>query len=105
MLIKSIENTAHLEFSEHTHQWYVEAHIEDGDGVILAGIVEHRDTPEAAVGAFFDRITTIPVDHYLAVTSYRGRREWRWNGAAFTEITRPEVLAAQRSGSDHADEG
>ena len=81
-----------VKFSEWTGKWYVEASIEVGDGSILEGGTEHCDTPHEAIQAYFRRLTSVPLDKYIA-TRYRSqRREWRWNGAAFVEITREEAL-------------
>jgi len=87
LLIKSIDLRAHLEFSEWTKQWYVEARIDIGGDGLLSGGSEHRDTPQEAVVAYMERLCEIDLDHYL-VTNAGGdaRRHWRWNGAAFAEL-------------------
>jgi hypothetical protein len=92
LIIKALDPNASVLFSEYTHQWYVSASIEIGDGSMLTGGAEHRNTPNEAVEAFYDRLTSINLDQYV-VSKYRGhRREWRWNGAAFAECTRDEAL-------------
>lgn len=86
--ILALDPDASLRLSRFTELWYVSAKIEIGDGVLLTGVAEHRDSPEAAIGAFFERITNIKLDEYV-VSHYCGqRREWSWNGAAFAEVTR-----------------
>lgn len=88
LLIQSLDRGASIKFSGYTMQWYVGASIEIGDGVLLRGVAEHCDTPDEAVTAYFERLTTIGLDEYI-VSSFAGkRREWRWNGATFVECTR-----------------
>lgn len=97
LIIKALDPGASVLFSEYTHHWYVGASIEVGNGSVLTGGAEHRETPNEAVQAFFDRLTSIGLDEYI-VSKYRGqRREWRWNGAAFAECTRDEALHRDQS--------
>jgi hypothetical protein len=98
LLIKSIASGASLEFSDWTSQWYVSASIEIGGDGVLIGITEHRETPELAVSAFLDAMQSVEwPSHYLVTDSYKDkRREWRWNGTAFTDCTRQEVLDRAR---------
>lgn len=92
LTVQALDHSAHLDFSSYTGRWYVSARIEVGNGAFLTGITEHRADPNEAVHAFFERLTAVSDDEYL-VTRYRDhRREWRWNGAAFEECTRQEVL-------------
>jgi hypothetical protein len=92
LTIQALDHFAHLDFSSYTGRWYVSANVEVGNGAFLTGITEHRGDPYEAVRAFFERLTSVPQDEYL-VTKYCGhRREWRWNGAAFQECTRREVV-------------
>lgn len=92
LVINALDPGASLAFSHHTGMWYVDSRISIGDGTLLNGGSEHRATPEEAVEAFFERLTTLDLDHYV-VSKYCGhRREWTWNGAAFAECTRPEAL-------------
>jgi hypothetical protein len=86
--IKALDSEASVQLSEWTHCWYVSARIDVGGSGTLEGITEHRSLLSAAVGAFFDKLTSLPVDRFL-VTNHQGqRREWRWNGSAFAECTR-----------------
>ena len=96
LMLKAMSRDVHVGYSEYTQKWYVSArHLEIGDGVLLSCGSEHRDTPELAIQAFFDRLTSIGPDKYI-VGDYLGqRREYQWNGATFAEVTRSEVLAEQ----------
>jgi hypothetical protein len=95
LIIRALAEDAKLLFSEYTKKWYVSAGASIGDGVMLRGIVEHRETPAEAVEAYMQRVRRLNLDEYIA-TEFRGhRREWRWNGAAFAECTRPEVFAQE----------
>lgn len=95
LVIKALDNESSLELSEYTRKWYVAAGLDIGDGVLLTGISEHRHTPEDAVFAILERLMAVTdLDHYIATRS-EPRREYRWNGAAFADVTRPEVLARQ----------
>ena len=85
--IKALDVGAHLEYSEYSQQWYVEAQIEVGGDGMLVSVCEHKDSPDEAVEWFFDAITTVDRDHYLVANGYGSRRHWRWNGAAFAEQT------------------
>lgn len=93
LLIKSLDNSAHLELSEWTGKWFVSARIEVSDGVILRGLVEHRDTPDEAVFALLDKLRGIDMSKHgerLVSRAYSDeRREYRWNGAAFVESEGP----------------
>lgn len=103
LMIKGLAPNATIAFSEYTHQWYVEASIEIGNGVLLTGGAEHRDSPAEAVRGYFQRLTSIGLDEYI-VSKYSGqRREWRWNGAAFVEQTRPETLHRSANGLAHGE--
>lgn len=104
LMLKAVSRDVTVEFSEYTGKWYVSGRrLEVGDGSLLRGVTEHRDTPEQAIHAFFDALTSIGLDEYV-VGEYLGqRREYRWNGAAFAEVTRHEVLAALASRSGEGD--
>lgn len=94
LYIQALAPDASVKFSPYTQRWYVSARIDIGDGEMLHGITEHHETADAAVEAFFTRLTEVSLDEYLA-TEYQGyRREWRWNGAAFAECTRAKALQA-----------
>ena len=93
LILKALDPGASVKFSEWTGQWYVEASIEVGDGSVLTGGTEHRDSPDDAVRDYFARLTAISLDEYVATRYCGQRREWRWNGAAFAEITRREAMA------------
>ena len=87
LLIKSLDPSASLAFSEYTHGWYVDARIEVSDGVFLTGITLHRSTPEAAVEAYVARLTSVSAPEFVAVRAYHDdRRNVRWNGAAFVDV-------------------
>jgi hypothetical protein len=88
--IKSLDSSASIVFSQFTLKWHVSANIEVGGDGVLSGITEHESSPELAVGAYFKRLTTVDLDHYLVTSGYaeRDRRHWRWNGAAFQEVPR-----------------
>jgi len=95
VIIKALDPNARIMWSEYTDQFFVQAQIDIGDGALLGSIVEHRDTPDEAVLAFFARCSGVEQPEFL-VTKYHGeRRERRWNGAAFAECTRLKVVAAQ----------
>ena len=85
--IKSLDSDATIGLSEYTGKWYVVAEIEIGGDGLLSGVTEHESTPEAAIDAYFDRLTQVDLQHYI-VTGYYGKdlRHWRWNGAAFSEV-------------------
>lgn len=91
-IIDALDPGASLKFSKWTGKWYVAANLEIGDGTILRGITEHHDTPHDAIQAFFSVLTNLSLDEYVASTYCGQRREWRWNGAAFAEVTRHEAL-------------
>lgn len=101
LMLKAMSRDVRVEYSEYTARWYVSArHLEIGNGTLLTGGSEHRETPDQAIQAFFDRLTSIGLDEYI-VGDYLGqRREYRWNGAAFAECTRSEVLAQQAAQND-----
>lgn len=86
LLLKALDSAASILLSQYTQQWYVSARIEIGDGVMLAGVAEHRDTPQEAVAAMFERLCDLGLDHYIAASPYGDRRNYRWNGAAFAEV-------------------
>lgn len=93
-LITALDRNACVRLSPYTGKWYVEAKIDIGDGVILTGIAEHEDSIHLAVKKYLERLINIKPEEYIA-TQYEGqRREYRWNGSAFVECTRPEVLNA-----------
>lgn len=96
LMLKAMSPDVTVAFSEYTGKWYVSArYLEIGDGSLLKGVTEHRASPDLAVLAFFDRLISAGLDEYI-VGNYQGqRREYRWNGAAFAEVTRSEVLAKQ----------
>lgn len=91
LTIKSIDPSAHVEFSEYTLKWFVSSRIHVGDGAMLTGITEHHDRPDAAVMMFFGRLKTIDAEEYLAVGDGDRRRNYRWNGAAFAEVPVPRM--------------
>jgi len=96
LIIKSLDNDASIQFSEYTSKWFVVAGLEIGDGMFLQGMTEHRETPEQAVAAYVERLRSVTeLDRYIATR--HPRHEYRWNGAAFVDVTRPEVLEAQRN--------
>ena len=71
----------------------VDADIEVSDGVTIGSICEHRETPAEAVDACLSQLRRVDyndLDHWLVTKHLGQRREWRWNGAAFEEATRPE---------------
>lgn len=89
----AIDPNTSLKLSRYTGHWYIDSNISIGNGVILAGVAEHRSDPDIAIRAVFQKLTSLDLDHFI-VTTYRGkRREWRWNGAAFAECTRTEALS------------
>jgi hypothetical protein len=100
LMLQAMSRDVAVLFSEYTGQWYVDARrLAVGDGCMAASTAEHRDTPDLAVRAIFERLTSIGLDEYV-IGEYQGeRREYRWNGAAFAEVTRPEVLASRTSRS------
>lgn len=89
LMIKSIDRTAHVEFSEWTLKWFVSSCISIGDGTTLTGVNEHHDTPAKAVRMFFGTIRNVGGDEHLSVVHRGERRNYRWNGAAFTEVPSP----------------
>lgn len=96
--IKSLDSSAHIEFSEYTDKWYVSTRISIGGDGFLRGITEHRDSPEEAVHAYLaalQRVDEHDLDHYLVTTHRNGRRHSRWNGAAFAEVDIPSPGARQ----------
>jgi hypothetical protein len=86
--IKALDLDASLAYSEYTHKWFVSAKIEEGGDGCLTRIVEHEETPEGAVEAFFDQLTKVPIDRCLVTNpdNEKRRRHWKWNGAAFREV-------------------
>lgn len=96
LVIQALSPGASVNYSQYTQKWYVEArNLDVGDGVMLTGSTEHAATPEEAVRGYFDYLTSVEYPKYI-VSSYQGhRREWRWNGAAFAEVTRDLVLEGQ----------
>ncbi len=87
LLIKSLYNDAHVALSEYTGQWFVSARIDIGGDGLLTGGKEHRDSPQEAVAAYMEWLTSVPYDKYLVVNGGReNRRHYRWNGGAFAEI-------------------
>lgn len=103
LMLQAISPDVSVLFSEYTRQWYVSARrLEVGNGMMLTGTAEHRDTVEQAVQAIFERLTNTAMDEYV-VGEYLGqRREYRWNGATFAEVTRPLVIEQQSSTSGGA---
>jgi uncharacterized protein YktB (UPF0637 family) len=86
LIIKALDDDAHLEYSEYTRQWFVSADIDIKSDGCLIGVVEHADTTDEAVGAFLARITHIKQDELIVTRALKDdRRHWRWNGAAFAE--------------------
>lgn len=93
LIIKALDNDACLRFSDLTYQWYVDASIEIGNGVTLSTASEHCADADAAVLAFFARITSLAIDEYLVSRHFGQRRQWRWNGGAFVECTQSRAEA------------
>ncbi len=89
LIIKALDNDAHLEFSEFTGKWYVSALIEEGGDGVLIGFTEHCDTPDLAVEKFLLRLKTVPEGKYLVVNNFGQRTHYRWNGAAFCGVPQP----------------
>lgn len=92
LAILALDPDASLLFSTMTHLWYVSARVYISDGAIESGVTEHRETPQAAVAQFFTRLTSLSLDEWVNSTYKGKRREWRWNGTAFAECTRPLVF-------------
>lgn len=92
-IIKALDPTARLAYSDYTDKFYVEAlGIDIGDGCILSGVTVHDKDKDMAIEGFFERITNIPEGCFI-VAKYNGkRREWKWNGFAFYETTRKDFL-------------
>lgn len=103
LMIMSLDPEAAISFSEYTGQWYVQARIEVGDGDVLQGMTEHRDTPEDAVNAYMARLKEInyhQATHFLVTRRFGDRRQhWRWNGVTFMEEPVPETVQLTRKGS------
>lgn len=92
LIIKALDPNAKLSYSEYTDKFYIASLIEISNGYILSGVAEHREDKQEAWDAFFERLTNLKDDEFV-VSSYKTRRrEWRWNGAAFAECTRPEAM-------------
>lgn len=96
--VLALDPSAVVKFSEYTGQWYIEARIEQSDGCIISGIVEHRNDPLSAVLAFHAALKAIDDKHVLVSNAGREtRRHWRWNGGAFAEV--PDYLLPWKLGS------
>ena len=95
LIILALDPGASVHLSPYTGKWLVEASIEIGNGSMLTSPCEHADSPDAAIRAFFARLTDLAQDEYVVTRFHGRRREWRWNGRAFAECTREEVLQAE----------
>jgi len=100
LLIKSIDTSAHLDFSPYTGKWFVASHLNTSDGALQRGVCEHRDTPELAVRAFLYALAAISLDEVIVGRVGDERRHYRWNGAAFVE--EPVAWMRDRVHSDGA---
>jgi hypothetical protein len=71
-------------------QWFVSMpHVEVKCGSTLhSSTGEHCTTPEAAIEASFDFLTTLPDDKYIVFKAYgkEARRAYKWNGFMWNEI-------------------
>jgi hypothetical protein len=95
-LIQALDSEACVKFSTYTGQWYVVSNLEIGDGHVLHGGAEHRDSPEEAVSATLQALQGVTGENYVAGRYLGERREWRWNGAAFAECTRSVVIEGRK---------
>ena len=87
LIIKALDPSASVAFSEYTNKWYVASRLEIGNGVTLTSPNEHRDSPEDAVLSYFAALTNLSAGEYVVSRYLAIRREWTWNGAAFAECT------------------
>lgn len=85
LAIKTLDKDAFILLSEYTGLWYIGAKINVSDGIMMRGLTEHRSTPEQAVMAFLDALSSISLDEVVVAEPAGERREYRWNGAAFAE--------------------
>lgn len=88
LTILAIDPTANLLMSDFTAKWYMDSscEISNGSGT-TTGVTEHRDSPEAAITAVYNRLTEARHPKYIVSRHYGEKRCYRWNGAAFAEIT------------------
>lgn len=94
LTIMSLDAGAYLGFSEFNGQWFVRARLWIGDGFFLSLPTVHHEDPGIAVVAYLERLKAIREPEYIALERAGSpRREYRWNGAAFVDVTRPEVEA------------
>lgn len=79
-----------IEWSTYTGQFWINSGLYEGDGVMLAGITEHRSTPEQTLVAFFDRLRDVAEPNFIVTndTDRDKRKHWRWNGVCFQEVPR-----------------
>lgn len=77
-----------LVFSKYTGQVFVTMpNVEIGDGCVLSGFTEHRDTFEEAIDAVWQRLTTLPLEEHLVYRAMSDQRKhFRWNGYMWQDL-------------------
>jgi hypothetical protein len=91
LTILALDEHASVHFSLGTGKWYVSSRLEITDGSILRGVTMHRETPDEAVRDFLLELQEIKYgskERIVANAMTGERREYQWNGAAFTAISR-----------------
>lgn len=86
-IIHSICPETKVIYSPWTDKFYVSTNIEIGKDGFLTGIVEHRDTINDAIWAYWNCLTEIKIPETLVINAMSpNRAEYRWNGFLFHKI-------------------
>lgn len=94
LLIQCLDGSAVVGFSAYTRAWYVSAHIEIGGVTLLRSASGVGPSPEAAIDAYFEDLTSLDTEHYLVTRVAGIQRRWHWNGAGFKEVPYSEASRA-----------
>lgn len=78
--------------------WYLSLHgVEVKRGPMLGSVGESGPTPEAAVTATWDAVTTLPPGQYLVMGALRStRRAVVWGGFMWQEVKEPLGIVRTR---------
>ncbi len=78
-----------IRHSEYTGKFYVhmEPMLEIGDGHFLCGAIEHRETPDEAIKAYFNRITNLEWYEFLVIDAWGNNgKEYKYIDGEFKRI-------------------
>lgn len=87
--LDALDGDARICYSPYSRQVYLTLpHLEIGDGYVLRGPTEHRDTFEEAIRAYWTCVTDLALGEYLVLHSMdpARRKHVRWNGYMWQDL-------------------